>query len=589
MSNNNSTGQIRSLRQENKAKKGAAPGTGRQLSPARKKIIAIVCIAAAVLLAVFGILWHFVICFSPAVADMHTPLNSLPERLEFTAALKDGALYLCRGDSSVLIDENIYSPDDTDSLSAVSYWLDQDGTLIYLRDYNGERALMRCKDGQKTFLMRNVSSWRISPDGKRLAAVIGAGSGGIGSLVLTDTNGGEFKLLSTGIRSESAYFSGDSSSLFAVAANGTKGEVHIYRSDGEKTVSDVNALSLGWLSQNGESFLCVNTSSVSGLYSYTFCTVSGKRLAFSGVAYSQFSPDGSVAYLLHDYSTSEQSGTLTAVDTKTLRTHRIAQNVYGANHTAVTDTARGIVYSAAGSQSGRCDIYYFDLARLKSLSLAKDTYTSVIGNIVIDCAQQKGYMLLRSSSTQNTQLYFVDVSGSGAKTEKLRDGAMYEIMYYEACGRLLFSANADKTATELWCVDARGNSSKLINNCGAIYDSSSSAYYSCSMMSNDGNHLIYFKDVTVIAETDDDPFSSHPTAKVYGTLMLYRLSDSKLRVIAKNVRADTFACVPSDGNAQSIFYSVVKTNGKYDIFRYDTALDKSFLLLENADMLAEDY
>ena len=206
MSNNNSTGQIRSLRQENKAKKGAAPGTGRQLSPARKKIIAIVCIAAAVLLAVFGILWHFVIRFSPAVADMHTPLNSLPERLEFTAALKDGALYLCRGDSSVLIDENIYSPDDTDSLSAVSYWLDQDGTLIYLRDYNGERALMRCKDGQKTFLMRNVSSWRISPDGKRLAAVIGAGSGGIGSLVLTDTNGGELKLLNTGIRSESAYF-----------------------------------------------------------------------------------------------------------------------------------------------------------------------------------------------------------------------------------------------------------------------------------------------------------------------------------------------------------------------------------------------
>lgn len=109
------------------------------------------------------------------------------------------------------------------------------------------------------------------------------------------------------------------------------------------------------------------------------------------------------------------------------------------------------------------------------------------------------------------------------------------------------------------------------------------------MMSNDGNHLIYFKDVTVIAEADDNPFSSHPTAQVYGTLMLYRLSDSKLRVIAKNVRADTFACVPSDGNAQSIFYSVVKTNGKYDIFRYDTALDKSFLLLENADMLAEDY
>ena len=96
MSNNNSTGQIRSLRQENKAKKGAAPGTGRQLSPARKKIIAIVCIAAAVLLAAFGVLWHFVIRFSPAVADMHTPLNSLPERLEFTAALKDGALYLCR-------------------------------------------------------------------------------------------------------------------------------------------------------------------------------------------------------------------------------------------------------------------------------------------------------------------------------------------------------------------------------------------------------------------------------------------------------------------------------------------------------------
>ncbi len=168
-------------------------------------------------------------------------------------------------------------------------------------------------------------------------------------------------------------------------------------------------------------------------------------------------------------------------------------------------------------------------------------------------------MLLRSSSARKTlSCTFVDVSGSGAKRKKLRDGAMYEIMYYEACGRLLFSANADKTATELWCVDARGNSSKLINNCGAIYDSSSSAYYSCSMMSNDGNHLIYFKDVaTVIAEADDTPFSSHPTAQVYGTLMLYRLSDSELRVIAKN--AGRYLCLRAvRRQCPKHFYSVVK-------------------------------
>ena len=73
MSNNNSTGQIRSLRQENKAKKSAAPGTGRQLSPAKKdhrhSMHSRRSAACRLRRSV-----AFCNSFSPAVADMHTLL-----------------------------------------------------------------------------------------------------------------------------------------------------------------------------------------------------------------------------------------------------------------------------------------------------------------------------------------------------------------------------------------------------------------------------------------------------------------------------------------------------------------------------------
>ena len=47
---------------------------------------------------------------------------------------------------------------------------------------------------------------------------------------------------------------------------------------------------------------------------------------------------------------------------------RIAEKVYAANHTAVTDTARGIVYATAGSMENRYNIYYFDVPSCKSIA-----------------------------------------------------------------------------------------------------------------------------------------------------------------------------------------------------------------------------
>ncbi|MDD6204949.1 MAG: hypothetical protein PUC05_08170 [Firmicutes bacterium] len=550
----------------------------------KQKTVLLISLSAAAVLAISGALTGWLLSrFSPSAADAHTAMNALPETLDSTVAFKDGGIYLCSPGSVVLVDDNVYDADD-DVNSIAYFWDCSDNTLIYLSDPNGEKRLMRYKDGRSEFLIKNVNAWRVSPDRSKIAAVINAGETGLGGTLVLLTEG-KSELLDYNVKAETVYFTQDSSALFAQTGNDNFGELHCYR-DGDSFIVDKSIFAMGWLSPDGQSYLSVEVSDTAYIYNYTLKSLSGRSLSFKNVVYSEASPDGSIMYILHDYDSQTQLGTLTVADTSSFRTFRIAEKVYAANHTAVTDTARGIVYATAGSMENRYNIYYFDVPSCKSITLAQNAYGSTLGSIAVNSAKNSGYMLLMGNTAERSQLYSFSLAGGKMTAEKLDEGAIYEILYFEACDRLLYSANGDVNKVELYTING-GQSERMLKNCGAIYDSSTAAYYSCSILSNDGAYTVYLKNTVIIDETDDDPFEEHPNADIYGTLMLRRNQDGELFVISGNVLADSFSCIQADAKGQNIFFSVLTQEGKFDICHYDTLTGEKTVLLAGADLMAD--
>lgn len=556
------------------------------LSKKAKWVIGISAIAIVVLTLSGFLLASILNRFDPVTTDKHLQMNALPETMNAAVIFKDGGVYLCDKDSSTLIDDKVYDADDIDSLSSVTYfWDPSDGTLVYLSDPQGEKKLMRYQNGDSVQLVKNVSAWRISNDHSKLAVVIDANTSGLGGTLLQFENG-KMKLLEYNVKAETIYYSGDSSCLFAQVGTASLGELHRYKDD-ENQVVDKNMFAMGWLSDDGNSYLSVDVSDTDGIYNYTMKTVEGKSTVFKNVCYSDTSPDGSIMYILYEYNTETLLGKLAAVDTKTLKVLQIATDVYTFNPKAVTNSAEGIVYATKGSIENRYHIYYFTIDEQKPITLAQNAYDATIGGIVINSAQNRGYLLLRGNNTEHSQLYSITIEKDKMQSTKLDEGAIYEVVYFEACDRLVYGKNGDKDHVELYSVGSDLAPQKQLSNCGAIYESTSAAYYSCSIVSNDNAYLVYLKSVVIIEEADGDPFTDHPNASVYGTLMLRRNSDGELFVVATNVLADSFACIQSDGGAQNIFFCTLTTDGKFDIYHYETQSGEKTLLASGADAIAQ--
>lgn len=562
----------------------------------KKTIIALICIACVVVIAAGTFLTVTLINrFAPVTSDKHSLVNALPEKIVGSVAFKDGGIYLCTDNEQILVDDNVYDPNDKESLNSVTYlWDCKDGTLIYLSDPYGDKKLIQYDPSQNKsrVLCSNVDSWRISPDRSKVAIVTDADQSGAGGMLLLFENG-ELSLLESGTaRCESFFFTDDSSSLFALVGNTSPASLYMYK-NGDRTKLQSKTFALGWMAPDGNSYLTVDVANTAAyVYNYTLHTLTGKSKEFANVTYSEVSPDGSVMYILHDYDDTLQNCTLTAVDTVTLKSHTVAQKVYTLNPTAVTDSAAGMVYAVESSVEDRYDIYFFDVSACKSIPLAKSAYYSSISNISINSRTKQGYMLLFGNNSQNFQLFKTDLSSGNAITEQIyiKNGkvplsTVHEILYYEACDKLVLSANANKTDVEIYMTDGKDHE-KLINSCGAIYDSSSGQYYSCSMLTNDAKYLVYLKDVVVISETDGDKFADHGNADIYGTLVVYNVETAKYSIVSSDVFADTFDCIQVQGDGESIYFSTLNQDGTFNLYHYNAKTEAKTLLLEGIDAMA---
>ncbi len=585
--------EIKSIKVINK--KGGTITT--RFKPTKKAVITFTSIFSVIILALgIYLTVQFINRFSPTITDKHQIMNALPNSISATVVLKDGGLYLCSKDSQTLIDANVYDSKNNASASQVAYfWDDTKSRLYYLADVSGQKNLMQYSIGDKkpTLICKNVSSWTISPDKQKLAIVTHADTTGMrGNLLLVED--GVSTLLEAGCaKTQATYFSGDSSTLYALVGNKPMSELRMYRNGTVTTALD-EMFAFVWTSNNGNSYMTVemgktitNEQSAIRLYNYTVHTVDGKRVQFKDAYYLEISPDGSVIYIMHSYDEKTQLFTLTAIDTVTLNTSKIAENVFTVNTQAVTDCAQGVVYALESSVADMYDIYYFDTIRNKSNIILKNTYAESTNKIAINPAKQNGYVLSVINNTQ--KLYEIIFENGNIKTEivSIKNGKkdvqqMHEILYYEACDQLVISANASATSVELYCFDGK-KSKKLINDCGAIYDGGE--YFSCSMLTNDGKYLIYLKDVVAIDETDDDKFADHPTAQIYGKLRLFNTETAEFTIINDDVLADSFDCIQADASGSNLYYSKLTLSGKYDIYHYDTATNTNTLLMQEADAM----
>ena len=563
----------------------------------KKVFISIVCVSVAVVLALCGILAYTLLTkFDPQITDKHQTMNALPERLSGTIVLKDGGIYLCTSTSQKLIDGNVYDAANSAAASQVSYiWDNSNEALYYLSTVEGQKNLMLYKEGDEnpSIICKNVSSWSISPDKTKIAVITNADSTGMhGNLMLI--HNGESKLLEVDCaKSQATYFSGDSSTLYALVGNNAMSELRMYRDDESQTMLK-EMFALGWVSNDGNSFMTVDmgktvTSEESSLrlYDYTFHNTDNKSLTLKDCYYLEVSPDGSVIYVMHSYDQEKQLFTLSAIDTGSLNHKTVASEVFAMNPQAVTDCSKGVIYATATAEDDKYDLYYFDTKSQRCSVIVKNSYADSMNKIVIDPHKSQGYVILSNGSAQSLyKLQFkngnITTNQVTVKDSKQRVTQMHELIYYEACHTVVISANASLTSVELYYVNGSA-SGKLINDCGAIYDGGE--YYSCSMLSNDGKYLVYLKDVVVISETDEDKFTDHPSAQVYGKLRLYNAETGDFTVISDEVLADTFDCIQVDAKCENIYFSKLTKDGKFDIYHYQTATDTTTLLMSQADTM----
>ncbi len=541
--------------------------------------------AVIALTAVLLVLFLVILPMLPLGTDgsgRYIKLNALPEKLNSMAVLKDGDLYLCRDGKAELVAEDLYDPSGEESYGAVSYiWNQNTDEMMYIADASGESVLMYFDGKESKFIARNVSAWRASADMKKIAFVIGAsGSTKAGKLMLYEM-GGQSSLLDSDVIATSIYFSQDGSRLFASVNNGKSASLMCYEgAEGRELLQGTGALV--WLDENGKNFAYAELEK-SGQYQYTLYNEKGASKQFREVSYMAGAADSSVLYLLADYDNDAKSGTLYAVNPDTLRAKKLASNVAYMNTTAVNDVSKGIVYASNTSTADRYDISYAGIDGTK-LNLIRKTHIKSLNTVCLNTVKQKGYIILQGNTVESNQLYAISWENNKLNVTEIDSGSIYEVIYYEACDSALYSKDGSENHTALYKAEAFQGSSYELGSVGAVYDSSYGTYYSCSLLSNDGRYILYFKDIVVLSDAPADPYAKHPTAAMHGTLMLYDTQTQAYKMLAKNVKADTFNDIKANGSADHIYFSVLNQKN-YDICFYD-GTDVQ-VILEGADVLLD--
>lgn len=535
---------------------------GKKIS---KKALYIILAAVSVLIIAGVSLFLLTPSFSPNSTGYHVTKNALPEKYDYLPYLKDGNIYIYENGKSQLVGEKAYDANVPSTVAQVDYvWNLETRQIVFMADPQGERILMHYKDGVAVQVAKNVISWRTIASFEKIAVVTSTNPNSETGALLQYSNG-TLVPLDNQIESSSIRYSPDGAKLFALkqtssASASSTAMLVCYDAQGNRETLENNVFSLAWVSQDGNTYIANKEDpSATGEYNYRITNTKGKTTKVNKVYLSSTTADSSIIYMIADYDTTSATGSLIAMDTATLQRKKLADNVSYINPDAVTDLSKGIVYSTPGSQAGRYNICYSPI-KGKTLVLIKNGFENSIFSISLNTQQQNGYILVHGVSASQNSLYSIKWNDKELKSVKLDSGAIHEIVYYEACDTLLYIKNGNVNKAELYSVKGEGQPNRLLTAAGAIYDKENDAYYSCSFISNDGKKLLYFTDITVITESTDDPFYTHPLANKRGTLMMLDLETYDITEIAENVQADYYDSVLSNGDMSRVYYNVLKEN-----------------------------
>ena len=490
---------------------------------------------------------------NPAAAE-HDILNSLPESVTCVPYLKNGSLYIYKDGQARLISDGIYENDDIEEAQLFDYvWSQSSDELLYLKNAEDSGELMHYKNGSNQLIAKGVTSWCTIDKMDRAAYIIDEDSALQTGMLMLYYNNASI-LLDINVQPSSVRFSSDGNYLYALKCHDTSelstgiGDLMKYDMEGNREIVQENVYGVNWLSRDGSAYICLSQNADTITYDYLI--VSGERsVTINNVYAASITDDRSMIYLLADYDTELELGTIYSLTLDNLRQRELAQNAAFMNSGGITDLTQGILYSTPGDMAGRYDINYVTSSG-RTYCLITNGFEQSLYTIYLNTQQQTGYILMHGVSADRHTLHYIEWSNGRIEDKKL-DEHVHELVYYEACDSILYIKNGSGNTADLYMVTGDQERKLVAENTGAIYNSADESYYSCSILSNDGKKALYF---TNMINTEESELESHPIASLYGTLHMIDLETGTSTEISKQVMANAVLSIMSDASMENIYF-----------------------------------
>lgn len=490
---------------------------------------------------------------NPAAAE-HDILNSLPESVTCVPYLKNGSLYIYKDGQAQLISDGIYENDDIEEAQLFDYvWSQSSDELLYLKNAEDSGELMHYKNGSNQLIAKGVTSWCTIDKMDRVAYIIDEDSALQTGMLMLYYNNASI-LLDINVQPSSVRFSSDGNYLYALKCHDTSelstgiGDLMKYDMEGNREIIQEDVYGVNWLSSDGSAYICLSQNADTITYDYLI--VSGERsVTINNVYAASITDDRSMIYLLADYDTELELGTIYSLTLDNLRQRELAQNAAFMNAGGITDLTQGILYSTPGDMAGRYDINYVTSSG-RTYCLITNGFEQSLYTIYLNTQQQTGYILMHGVSADRHTLHYIEWSNGRIEDKKL-DEHVHELVYYEACDSILYIKNGSGNTADLYMVTGDQERKLVAENTGAIYNSTDESYYSCSILSNDGKKALYF---TNMINTEESELESHPIASLYGTLRMIDLETGTSTEISKQVMANAVLSIMSDASMENIYF-----------------------------------
>ncbi len=524
-------------------------------------------VATVCLIALLSAVWYFSTRFAPSSTGEHIIANQLEEKISFVPYFKDGNIYMLQNGKTILAAENVYDPAAEDPIYTADYAIDAaSGKMLYVAE-----GVLYLFTGEETLVLGSgVSSWRTVAGMDAVAFTTAmSGSSTLGILYLYYD--GITVPLDTGVVSNTIRFSQNGQYLFAEKPNTypqIRSRLICYETQtGTSVVADEDCAPVMWVSNSGSTVI-TGESFDDTLYSYRiFAQNFKKNKTFENVYYPSVTDDQSVVYLLCNYDLTAKSGDLVAVDLETLRSKKLAENVSFFNSDAVTDPAKGIVYSVCDSQEeGLYSIYYCDIQG-RSTRLVRNTDEDTLYNVAINSEKHTGFLLAPGATLQDNAVYVLQWKNGSIETQRAASGYVEDLTYYELTDTVTYLKNPQNSKAELYVMGLNGENRLLCSDAGTVYSSQNRSYSAQTVLSNDAESVLYFADIQI----------GESSAETSGVLKL-SVSGNSL-VIAEGVSSSYMSAPIANADMSEIYYCVKREGKLFDLYRYSGG--ESTLLVEN--------